>query len=93
MKYIFVLALFFSVNQLKAQKYEDIEVKVISSKYQIIKDQLNKVTAEGIGVADYAGNYFILRPKEITKIKVSKRGLTIGQGAGGGALISLEQAH
>lgn len=85
MKYAFIFLILFTFTKIKAQN-RDIEVKVISNKYQTVKGQLKKVSAEGIAVLDYFGNYLIFRPNEIERIKVRKRGLTIGEGAAGGAL-------
>ncbi|RZL48058.1 MAG: hypothetical protein EOP00_10220 [Pedobacter sp.] len=85
MKYIFLVCLLFSVALTKAQD-RDFEIKVISSKYQTIRGQLKKVSAEGIGMVDFMGNYIIFRPSEIVRIKIRKRGLTIAEGAAGGTL-------
>lgn len=85
MKYIFVFLLLFTCTLVNAQN-RDIEVKIISNKYQTVRGQLKKVSDEGIAVLDYFGNYLIFRPNEIVRIKVRKRGLSIGEGAAGGAL-------
>lgn len=85
MKSILLFFLLFLYNQTQVQAQE-FEIKVVSNKYQTVKGQLKKVTAEGIGVEDYKGNYLIFRPTEIVRIKIRKRGLTIGEGAANGAL-------
>ena len=83
MKLIVIFLLLFAFHQVNAQEFE---IKVVSNKYQTVKGQLKKVAAEGIGIEDYKGNYLIFRPSEIVRIKIRKRGLTIGEGAANGAL-------
>lgn len=83
MKFIVFFLLLFAFHQVNAQEFE---IKVVSNKYQTVKGQLKKVAAEGIGIEDYKGNYLIFRPSEIVRIKIRKRGLTIGEGAANGAL-------
>ncbi len=63
------------------------EVKVKSNNIENVKGTLHKVTAEGISVEDYRGNYYILKAKDILKIKIKKRGLTfLGSLAAGAGL-------
>lgn len=69
----------------KAQN-SNFEVKIISERYASVKGLLKKVSAEGIGIEDYKGNYLIFRPNEITRIKIRKRGLTIGEGTLNGTI-------
>jgi hypothetical protein len=83
MKFIAFFLLLFAVHQVNPQEFE---IKVVSNKYQTVKGQLKKVDAEGIGVEDYKGNYLIFRPTDIVRVKIRKRGLTIGEGAASGAL-------
>jgi hypothetical protein len=83
MKIFVIFLLLFAFGQLNAQEFE---IKVVSNKYQTVKGQLKKVAAEGIGIEDYKGNYLIFRPSEIVRIKIRKRGITIGEGAANGAL-------
>ena len=83
MKFILCYLLLFAVTRVNAQEFE---IKIVSNKYQTVKGQLKKVAAEGIGVEDYKGNYLIFRPSEIVRIKIRKRGLTIGEGTANGAL-------
>lgn len=83
MKLVIFFLLLFAAAQVNAQEFE---IKVISNKYQTVKGQLKKIAAEGIGIEDYKGNYIIFRPSEIVRIKIRKRGLTIGEGAANGAL-------
>lgn len=64
-------------------------MKVVSYRYQTTKGQLKKVTPEGIGIEDYKGNYIIFRTADIIKIKVKKRGLTLGKAVSSGALLGL----
>lgn len=80
--------LVFSGTVLKAQN-GDFEIKVVSKKYQSVKGKLQKVSPEGIAIQDYKGNYLIFRAAEIVKIKIRKRGLTVGEGAGAGAATGL----
>ncbi|RYF23157.1 MAG: hypothetical protein EOO42_07620 [Flavobacteriales bacterium] len=63
------------------------EIKVVSKQYATVRGFLKKVSPEGIGVEDYKGKYVIFRPAEIERLKIRKRGLTIGEGTlkGGGA--------
>lgn len=87
-----LLVLLFSVffTTVNAQS-KDFEIKVVSKKYQTVKGLLQKVSPEGIGVEDYKGNYLTFRPSEITRIKIRKRGLTIGEAtlSGGAAGLGL----
>ncbi|RZK58545.1 MAG: hypothetical protein EOO91_08035 [Pedobacter sp.] len=88
MKHLIVILLCFFCILAKAQT-SDFEIKVVSKKYQTVKGLLKKVSIEGIGVEDYKGNYLTFRPSEITRLKIRKRGLTVGEGSlaglGGGA--------
>lgn len=88
MKYLLTLFLLFAFAQLKAQN-RDLEVKVVSKQYRTVLGHLKKVSPEGIGVEDYKGNYLIFRAAELVRIKVRKRGITIIEGLGGGALLGL----
>src|SRR6218665_604122 len=71
---------------LKAQN-GDYEIKVVSYKYKTTKGHLKKVNVEGIGVEDYKGNYIIFRTADIAKIKIRKRGLTLGNAVASGTLL------
>ena len=88
MKYLLTFFLLFAFAQLKAQN-GDLEVKVVSKQYRTVVGHLKKVSPEGIGVEDYKGNYLIFRAADIVRVKVRKRGITIVEGLGGGALIGL----
>ncbi len=88
MKYLLTLFILFAFTQLKAQN-GDLEVKVISKQYRTVVGHLKKVSPEGIGVEDYKGNYLIFRAADIVRVKVRKRGITIIEGLGGGALLGL----
>lgn len=55
------------------------EIKVITKQFKSVKGSLKKVSEEGIGVEDYQGNYLVYRPQQISRIKVRRRGLTIGR--------------
>ncbi len=87
-----LLLCFFFVAQAQNGDYE---IKVVSKKYRTVRGILKKVSAEGIGIEDYKGNYMVFRPNEITRLKIRKRGLTVGEGtvtglgagAGAGAAI------
>lgn len=83
MKWIALFLILFAFNKVDAQEFE---IKVVSNKYQTVKGQLKKIAPEGIGIEDYKGNYLIFRPTEIVRLKIRKRGLTIGEGAANGAL-------
>lgn len=72
----------------KAQN-RDFEIKVVSKKYQSVKGKLQKVSPEGIAIEDYKGNYLIFRTEELVKLKIRKRGITVGEGAGTGAIAGL----
>lgn len=85
---ILVILFLFSAVLLKAQD-RDFEIKVISKKYQNVRGKLQKVSPEGIAIADYKGNYLIFRAAEIVKLKVRRRGLTIGEATGTGAIVGL----
>ena len=85
---LFTFLFVFSGLALHAQS-ADFELKVVSKKYQNVKGKLQKVSPEGIGMVDYKGNYLIFRPAEIVKIKIRRRGLTVGEGAGAGASAGL----
>lgn len=97
--FFIILFLVFFCCILKAQT-GDFEIKVVSKKYQNVKGVLQKVSPEGIGIEDYKGNYLIFRTEDLVRIKVRKRGLTIGEGAAagtlgglglGGAILSLDE--
>jgi hypothetical protein len=63
------------------------EIKVITTKFKSVKGLLKKVSEEGIGIADYQGNYIIYRPQEISRIKIRRKGLTIGRATLEGTII------
>jgi len=88
MKYLLTLFLLFAFAQLKAQN-GDLEIKVVSKQYRTVIGHLKKVSPEGIGMEDYKGNYLIFRSSDVVRIKIRKRGLTIIEGLGGGALLGL----
>lgn len=94
--FVFCLGLSLSVNA----QTRTFEIKVITKKYKSVKGSLKKVSEEGIGVEDYQGNYIIYRPQEISRLKIRRRGLTVGRatlegtiigGAAGLILLSLDQ--
>ncbi|MNJ93006.1 hypothetical protein D3C87_106850 [compost metagenome] len=73
-----------------AQSYNsDYEVKVVCYRYKTTKGQLKKVTPEGIGIEDYKGNYIIYRTSDIVKLKIKRRGLTLGRAVSSGTLLGL----
>lgn len=85
---IVIALLFFSTFGLFAKAQNGVyEIKVVSKKYATVRGFLKKVSPEGIGIEDYKGKYVIFRPAEIERLKIRKRGLTIGEGTlkGGGA--------
>lgn len=89
MKFLIMLICFCSLSILgkaQTQNVGDYVVKVISNKYKTTKGQLKKVTPEGIGIEDFKGNYIIFRTSDIVKIKVKRRGLTLGRAVSAGTL-------
>lgn len=89
MKFLITLICFCNLSILgkaQTQNVGDYVVKVISNKYKTTKGQLKKVTPEGIGIEDFKGNYIIFRTSEIVKIKVKRRGLTLGRAVSAGTL-------
>ena len=68
--FIFCLGISLSVNA----QTRTFEIKVITTKFKSVKGLLKKVSEEGIGIADYQGNYIIYRPQEISRIKIRRKG-------------------
>lgn len=85
MKILLTLILFFFSFALKAQN-GIYDVKVYTTDYHVIKGLLKVANKEGIAVDGYDNKYHILHIADIQKIKVRRRGLKIGEGAGKGAL-------
>lgn len=85
MRWLLIASFLLCLISAKAQT-NDFEIKVVSKKYQTVKGVLKKVSAEGIGVEDFKGRYITFRPNEITRLKIRKRGLTVGEATGGGAV-------
>jgi hypothetical protein len=81
--FIFCLGISLSVNA----QTRTFEIKVITTKFKSVKGLLKKVSEEGIGIADYQGNYIIYRPQEISRIKIRRKGLTIGRATLEGTII------
>jgi len=79
----------FIKSQAQSENIGDYEVKVISYSYKTTKGHLKKVNAEGIGIEDYKGNYIIFRTADIKKIKIRKRGLTLGNAVASGTLLGV----
>ncbi len=78
---------FFSYAQI--ENIGDYEIKVVSYRYKTTKGKLKKVTPEGMGIEDYKGNYIIFRTPDIVRVKVRRRGLTVGKAASVGTLLGL----
>jgi len=92
MKFLLALICFCCTSILvnaQTENIGDYEVKVVSYKYKTTKGQLKKVMPEGIGIEDYKGNYIIYRTPDIAKIKIKKRGLTLGRAVSAGTLLGL----
>lgn len=92
MKFVLTFLVFCCVcftAQAQTENIGDYEIKVISYKYQTIKGQLKKVTPEGIAIEDYKGNYVIYRTSDIIKLKIKRRGLTLGRAVSAGTLLGL----
>ncbi len=68
-------------------QYVNYEVKVILDSVQNVRGTLQKVSPEGIAVTDYRGNYYIFKAKNIVKIKIRRKGLTVAEGLGTGSAI------
>lgn len=82
-----IALLLFSLFVLKVSGQENhYEVKVVSDRFATVRGLLKKVAVEGIGIEDEKGTYLIFRPEEIKRIKVRKRGLTVGEGALNGTI-------
>lgn len=54
-----------------------------------VKGTLQKVTAEGIAVEDFRGQYYIFKAKNIVKIKVRRKGLNFIESLSGGTGVGL----
>lgn len=90
MKFFLTLICFCCISMLCfGQNNGDYEIKVVSYQYKTTKGQLKKVTPEGIGIEDYQGNYIIYRTADIIKIKIKRRGLTLGKAVSTGTLLGL----
>lgn len=86
MKRIIVFVFFVMLGYFAKAQNGLYEIKVVSKQYATVRGFLKKVSPEGIGVEDHKGKYVIFRPAEIERLKIRKRGLTIGEGTlNGGA--------
>ena len=65
------------------------EVKIVLDSVKNVKGTLQKVSAEGIAVKDFQGNYYIFKAKNIVKIKVRQKGLNFIESLGVGTGIGL----
>lgn len=83
-----VLFLFFCSTSSFAQ-YVKYNVKVVLDTVQSVKGTLQKISAEGIAVEDFKGNYHIFKAKNIVKIKIKKKGLTFIESFAGGTGLGL----
>jgi len=89
MKRLLLITLGIFIGLIVKAQTGDFEIKVISKKYQSVKGKLQKVTPEGLAIEDYKGNYLIFRTEDLVKVKIRKRGLTIGEGASAGTVAGL----
>ena len=80
----FTIILLMSNTSIFSQ-YKKYEVKVVLDSVKSVKGTLQKVSAEGIAIEDIRGNYYIFKAKNIVKVKVRNKGLTVIQGLGTGA--------
>lgn len=83
---IFLLLVCFGSS---SAQYVNYEVKVILDSVSNVKGTLQKVSAEGIAIEDFKGNYHILKAQNIIKIKIRKKGLTFLTSLGGGTGLGL----
>ena len=84
-RYIYFTVILLLSNISIYAQYKKYEVKVVLDSVKNIKGTLQKVSAEGIAVEDNRGNYYIFKSKNIIKIKVRDKGLTVIEGLGTGA--------
>ncbi|HTM99145.1 MAG TPA: hypothetical protein VL088_10400 [Pedobacter sp.] len=70
-------------------QYVNYEVKVVLDSFKNIRGTLQKVSPEGIAIQDFRGNYYIFKAKDIVKITVRRKGLTVAEGLGTGSAIGL----
>jgi hypothetical protein len=87
-KSFLLLFLVFSAASSSAQ-YVKYNVKVVLDTLQSVKGTLQKVSAEGIAIEDFSGNYHIFKAKNIVKIKVKKKGLSFIESFAGGTGLGL----
>lgn len=87
--YIYLTFLILICSTSSFAQYVKYEVKVVLDSVANIKGTLQKVSPEGIAIEDFKGNYFIFKAKNIVKIKVRRKGLTVIEGLGAGAGIGL----
>ena len=52
------------------------EVKLVLDGVKNVKGTLQKVSADGVSIADYRGRSYFFTPQAINKIKVRRKGLT-----------------
>ncbi|SFH01770.1 hypothetical protein SAMN04489864_104116 [Pedobacter insulae] len=70
-------------------QYVKYEVKVVLDSVKNVRGTLQKVSEDGIAVQDFQGRYYIFKAKNIVKIKVRRKGLTVVEGLGTGSAIGL----
>ena len=91
MKKIYIYLIFFllACSTSSFAQYVKYEVKVVLDSVKNVKGTLQKVSADGIAVEDFRGNYYIFKAKNIVKIKVRRKGLNFIESLGGGTGLGL----
>ena len=87
--HIYLIAFLLACSTSSFAQYVNYEVKVILDSVKNMKGTLQKVSADGIAIEDFRGNYYIFKAKNIVKIKVRKKGLTFIESLGGGTGLGL----
>lgn len=87
--YKLLLILFLVIPTSSFAQYVNYEVKLVLDSVKSVKGTLQKVSAEGIAITDAQQQYLIFKSKNIVKVKVRRKGLTVIQGLGTGSAIGL----
>lgn len=85
----FLILFLFSYTTPSYAQYVKYNIKVVLDTVQSVKGTLQKVSAEGIAIEDFNGNYRIFKAKNIVKIKIKKKGLTFIESFAGGTGLGL----
>jgi hypothetical protein len=87
--HIYLIIFFLACFTSSFAQYVKYEVKVVLDSVESIKGTLQKVSAEGVAIEDFRGNYYIFKAKNIVKIKVRRKGLNFIESLGGGTGLGL----